>query len=166
MRYWQWSCVALAAMERQAILDEYEQVKQTIARLETILGDVGEVFIIIKQELAALKDKFGDQRRTVISEYADSSFSQEDLVPKEDVLITLTERGYVKRQPAGDFQAQRRGGKGIIGVSTRATDAVQEFPIGRFPRLDAHRQRPWARFSPCAPMGYPRAAAPRAVRTW
>ena len=123
----------LAAMERQAILDEYEQVKQTIARLETILGDVGEVFIIIKQELAALKDKFGDGRRTVISEYADSSFSQEDLVPKEDVLITLTERGYVKRQPAGDFQAQRRGGKGIIGVSTRASDAVQEFLL-----VDSH----------------------------
>ena len=123
----------LAAMERQAILDEYEQVKQTIARLETILGDVGEVFIIIKQELAALKDKFGDKRRTVISEYADSSFSQEDLVPKEDVLITLTERGYVKRQPAGDFQAQRRGGKGIIGVSTRASDAVQEFLL-----VDSH----------------------------
>lgn len=115
----------LAAMERKAILDEYEEIKQTIVRLETILGDIGEVFAIIKEELAALKDKFGDERRTVIAEDVDASFSQEDLVPKEDVLITLTERGYVKRQPAGDFQAQRRGGKGIIGISTRASDAVQ-----------------------------------------
>ena len=155
----------LAAMERQAILDEYEQVKQTIARLETILGDVGEVFIIIKQELAALKDKFGDKRRTVISEYADSSFSQEDLVPKEDVLITLTERGYVKRQPAGDFQAQRRGGKGIIGVSTRASDAVQEF-LWSIPTIGCSLSATVGALSPCAPMGFPRAAAPRAVRTW
>ena len=115
----------LAAMERKAILDEYEEVKQTIVRLETILGDIGEVYKIIKQELTALKDKFGDERRTVISEDIDASFSQEDLVPKEDVLITLTERGYVKRQPAGEFQAQRRGGKGIIGISTRTSDAVQ-----------------------------------------
>jgi DNA gyrase subunit A len=123
----------LAAMERKAILDEYEEIKQTITRLETILGDIGEVYKIIKQELAALKDKFGDDRRTVIAEDADASFSQEDLVPKEDVLITLTERGYIKRQPAGEFQAQRRGGKGIIGIATRASDAVQTIML-----VDSH----------------------------
>ncbi len=115
----------LAALERQKIEDEYQQVMQTIAYLEDLLANPRKVLALVKGDCAALKEKYGDARRTRIAAEATEEMSIEDLVADEEVLIQLTQRGYVKRLPVKAFRAQASGGRGVTGMQTREEDAVQ-----------------------------------------
>ncbi|HEY8684247.1 MAG TPA: DNA gyrase subunit A [Chloroflexota bacterium] len=115
----------LAALERQKILDEYAQILKTISRLEDLLGHQRKMDALIKNELKELRDKYGDERRTKIVADELGEFSEEDLVPDEEVVVTMTQKSYIKRIPSATYKPQRRGGKGIIGMVTRDADAVE-----------------------------------------
>jgi DNA gyrase subunit A len=115
----------LAALERQKIEDEYQEVIKLIAELEDILANPRRVLHMIQEDLRRLKEKYGDNRRTQIIPDVDGEVSDEDLIPNVRVLITLTDRGSVKRQAADIFRTQRRGGRGIRGVVTREQDVVR-----------------------------------------
>ncbi|MBN1176299.1 MAG: DNA gyrase subunit A [Dehalococcoidales bacterium] len=114
----------LANLERQKILDEYAEVVKTIAYLEDLLGNPRRILALVKEEVADVKSKYGDERRTSIVEQGILEFTEEDLIPHERVVVTLSSRGFVKRIPARNYTVQHRGGKGIIGQVTRETDAV------------------------------------------
>jgi len=114
----------LAGLERQKIEDEYKEIMATIAELEALLADPQKVLASIKADLSTLKEKYGDERRTVIQDVS-SDLSVEDLIPEIDVLVTMTNRGYVKRIPADVYRTQRRGGKGVTGLTMREEDGVQ-----------------------------------------
>jgi DNA gyrase subunit A len=114
----------LAALERRKILDELAEVKRTIANLERILADVNEVRKLIKQDLAELKEKYGDPRRTEIVDTEASDFTEEDLIPNDETVVTLTSGGYIKRIATGAYRAQRRGGRGSRGITTHDDDNV------------------------------------------
>src|SRR5579884_1752394 len=116
----------LAAMEQQKIRDEYAQIIKTIAKLEDLLANARKIDAVIKDELKALKDKYGDERRTRIMREEAGDFSEEDLVPDEEVVVTMTRKNYIKRIPSATYKPQRRGGKGIIGMVTRDADAVDK----------------------------------------
>ena len=115
----------LAALERKKIEDEYLSVIQLIAELEDILANPARVLGIIKDELAELKKKFGGERRTRVADDSSREMTDEDLIADEDVVITISGRGYIKRQPVATYRRQHRGGKGIIGHVTREEDAVE-----------------------------------------
>lgn len=115
----------LAALERKKIEDEYREVIKLIAELEDILANPRKVLHLIKEDLGRLKEKYGDERRTRIIPDVDGEVSDEDLIPDVRVLITLTDRGYIKRQPADTYRTQRRGGRGIKGMMTREQDVVR-----------------------------------------
>lgn len=115
----------LAALERQRIEDEYRDVIKLIGELEDILANPRKVLHLIKQDLKYLKDKYGDPRRTRIIPDADGEVSDEDLIPDIKVLITLTDRGYIKRQSPDVYRTQRRGGRGVRGAATREQDVVR-----------------------------------------
>ncbi len=115
----------LAALERQKIEDEYNELLKLIGELEGILADPQKVLNLIKQDLAYLKEKYADERRTRIIPDVDGDVSDEDLIPDIRVLITLTDRGSIKRQAADIFPTQRRGGRGMRGVLTREQDVVR-----------------------------------------
>ena len=115
----------LAALERKKIEDEYREVIKLIGELEDILANPRKVVHLIKQDLTYLKEKYGDPRRTRIIPDADGEVSDEDLIPDVRVLVTLTERGYVKRLLADTYRTQRRGGRGIKGMVTREQDVVR-----------------------------------------
>jgi DNA gyrase subunit A len=114
----------LTKLERGKIDQEYEEVIKTIAYLESVLGSDQKVRMLIKDEMDDLVKKYGDDRRTEITDQEPNELSAEDLVPKEDVVVTLTHRGYVKRQPLRVFRAQKRGGVGLKGARpTAGSDA-------------------------------------------
>jgi DNA gyrase subunit A len=115
----------LAALERKKIEDEYLSVIQLIAELEDILANPQRVLSIIKDELTELKKKFGGDRRTRVADDSSREMTDEDLIADEDVVITISGRGYIKRQPVATYRRQHRGGKGIIGHVTREEDAVE-----------------------------------------
>jgi DNA gyrase subunit A len=114
----------LANLERQKILDEYAEVVKTIAYLEDLLANPRRILLLIKQEVVELKSKYGDERRTAIVEQGVLEFTEEDLIPHERVVVTLSSRGFIKRIPSRNYTLQHRGGKGIIGQVTREADAV------------------------------------------
>jgi DNA gyrase subunit A len=114
----------LAALERQKIEDEYHETMERIAYLEDLLAHPEKILALIKADLQELKEKFGDERRTTISPDAAESFSEEDLIPQEDILISITADNYVKRTPARAYRAQGRGGRGVTGMQTRGEDEV------------------------------------------
>jgi DNA gyrase subunit A len=114
----------LAALEQQRIRDELGEVRTRIAELEAILADPSRIDAIIVDELAELREKYGDARKTRIVHEEAGEMSDVDLVAPEDVIVTMTTRGYVKRIPAVTYRSQRRGGKGIIGVVARDADEV------------------------------------------
>jgi len=116
----------LAALERQKIEDEYAELTQRIAELEDLLGSPQKILELIKQDLAELKETYGDERRTRIV-HGDAELDEEDLIAEEEVFISITERGYIKRVPMEVYRTQRRGGRGVIGVDTREEDAVLHF---------------------------------------
>jgi DNA gyrase subunit A len=113
----------LAALERKKIEDELKEVRAEIKRLETLLGDPKLILGVIREDMAALKEKYGDERRTRIQDIS-GALSEEDLIPEVDVLVTLTARGYVKRSANDVFRTQRRGGRGVTGVTMRDEDAI------------------------------------------
>jgi DNA gyrase subunit A len=114
----------LAALERKKIEEEFSEVRKLIAELESILGDERKVLKLIKEDLVYLKEKYGDVRRTRIMAEANGDISAEDLIPDVQVLVTVTDRGYIKRLPADTYRVQNRGGKGIKGMATREADVV------------------------------------------
>src|SRR5213593_160034 len=119
----------LATLERKKIEDEYLSVIQLIAELEDILANPARVLGIIKDELAELKQKYAGERRTRVADDSSREMTDEDLIADEDVVITISGRGYIKRQPVATYRRQHRGGKGIIGHVTREEDAVEHLIV-------------------------------------
>jgi len=115
----------LAALERKKIEEEYIAVIKEIGYLEDVLAHPTKVNSLIKADLKDLKEKYGDARRTRIVETASAEFSEDDLIPDLQVLVTITDRGYIKRLPHDTYKRQNRGGKGIVGMAVRDMDAVQ-----------------------------------------
>ena len=119
----------LAALERKKIEDEYLEVLALIKELQDILANPKRVSKIIAAEYAKMKEKFGDKRRTRIAQDATREMSDEDLIADEDVVITVSGRGYIKRQPLTAYRQQHRGGKGVRGMTTREEDAVKSLQV-------------------------------------
>ena len=119
----------LAALERKKIEDEYLAVIQLIAELEDILANPSRVLAIIKDELTELKRKYAGERRTRVVDDSSREMTDEDLIADEDVVVTISQRGYIKRQPVATYRRQGRGGKGIIGHVTREEDAVDSLLV-------------------------------------
>ena len=115
----------LAALEREKIEKEYEEIKKLIDGLVAILKDPKKVLDIIVKEIVELKANYGDTRKTKIYKSPLGEISEEDLVAKEETLITVTKTGYVKRLSANSYRAQRRGGKGVIGMTTKEEDEIE-----------------------------------------
>ena len=120
---------ALAALERQKIEDELTEKKKLIAELKAILADEARVMAIIKDETQDIKERFGDKRRTKIIRQELGSFSAEDLIPNETVLVMLTKSNYIKRVPVDTYKKQGRGGKGIVGMTTKDEDVVEHLSL-------------------------------------
>jgi len=114
----------LAALERAKIEEEYQGLVKQIAEYEALLADPALILAAVRDEVLALKERFGDARRTQIVREAAEDFSEEDLIRQEQVLISVTQSSYVKRTPLAAYRAQRRGGRGVQGMKTRAEDEV------------------------------------------
>ena len=114
----------LTGMERDKIEEDYKNTMAAISEYEGILADEGKVFEIIKTDLLAIKDKYGDERRTEIT-FNFNEIDMEDLIEEEDIIVTLTHLGYIKRVPVDTYRSQRRGGRGIAGMTTREEDFVE-----------------------------------------
>ncbi|MFM9908259.1 MAG: DNA gyrase subunit A [Chitinophagaceae bacterium] len=114
----------LTGMERNKIKEEYDELMNLIARLKDLLGDEGKRFEVIKSELLEVKEKFGDERKTEIT-YLDDEVRIKDLIKEEDVVITISHLGYIKRTSATEYRQQRRGGRGAIGGKTREEDWIE-----------------------------------------
>ena len=115
----------LSGLQREKIEEEYKQLMELIAHLREILSNEQLVYDIIKEDLIEVKTKFGDERLTKIKP-AEGDIEEEDLIKEEQIIVALTHFGYIKRMPADTYKSQRRGGKGITGISTRAEDFVTE----------------------------------------
>ncbi|MBS1567505.1 MAG: DNA gyrase subunit A, partial [Bacteroidetes bacterium] len=114
----------LTGMEREKIKEEYEALQRLIASLKELLGDEALRYDLIKTELLEVKEKFGDARKTEIT-YLDNEVRIKDLIKEEDVVITISHLGYIKRTSATEYRAQRRGGRGVIGGKTREEDYIE-----------------------------------------
>ena len=114
----------LTGMERDKIKEEFDELMKLIMHLNEILSNEGMRFDIIKKELQEIKEKFGDERKTEIT-YLDDEVKIKDLIKEEDVVITISHLGYIKRTPADEFRAQRRGGRGVMGGKTRDEDYIE-----------------------------------------
>ncbi len=119
----------LAALERKKIEDEYKAIIQLISELEDLLANPRKILLAIKDELTGLVKRYGDERKTRIEADANRELTAEDLVASEDVVVTLSQRGYIKRQPIGTFRSQRRGGRGKLAMLTREEDAVRHLRV-------------------------------------
>ncbi|MFN8439158.1 MAG: DNA gyrase subunit A [Caldilineaceae bacterium] len=121
----------LAALERQKIEDEYREIMAKIAYYEDLLAHEEKIRGLIREDILMLREKFGDERRTMIAHDASGEFSEEDLIQQDNVLISRSAGQYIKRMNANTFQAQRRGGKGIKGMATRNEDEVIDLLFAR-----------------------------------
>ena len=119
----------LTGLERKVVEDELAELNKLIMQLEKILSDEKEILRVIREELVALRDKFGDERRTQVVATELGKFSEEELVPNEQVIVTLTHGGYIKRLPSNTYKSQGRGGKGIIGMATKEEDVVEHLVL-------------------------------------
>ncbi|HLR52724.1 MAG TPA: DNA gyrase subunit A [Candidatus Avamphibacillus sp.] len=115
----------LTGLEREKIEEEYSDLIKLIAELKAILSDKEKVLEIIREELTEMKEKYNDERRTDIVLGGIGFLEDEDLIPEEDIVITLTHQGYIKRLPASTYRTQRRGGRGIQGMGTNEDDFVE-----------------------------------------
>jgi DNA gyrase subunit A len=116
----------LAGLERKKIEDELKEKLALIKELEAILKSTKKILGIVKDELLRVKEKFGDERKTKIIKSAVGEFKQEDLIPNEETIITITEKGYIKRMDPSVYKVQKRGGKGVIGAVTKEEDAIKK----------------------------------------
>jgi DNA gyrase subunit A len=119
----------LAGLERKKIEDELAELRKLIGELEKILASESEILRVIREELEELKAKYGDARRTQIVGSELGKFSEEELVPNEQVIVTLTTGNYIKRIPANTYKSQGRGGKGIMGMTTKEEDVVEHLVL-------------------------------------
>lgn len=115
----------LAGLERKKIEDEYAELQKLIKELEKILSSEANILKVIREELEQIKEKYGDKRRTQIVKKAIGNFKDEDLIPDEEVVISLTMGNYIKRIAASEYRAQGRGGKGKMGMATKEEDVVE-----------------------------------------
>lgn len=118
----------LTGLEQEKLEQEYKELMEKIAYLRSVLDDERKVLGIIKDELTPVRKKFADPRRTVISN-EDVAFETEDLIPEEDVVITITNQGYIKRIPLDTYRSQRRGGRGVTAMGTKEEDFVKHLFI-------------------------------------
>ncbi|MCA9329529.1 DNA gyrase subunit A, partial [Candidatus Saccharibacteria bacterium] len=116
---------ALTGLERQKIEDELAELRKLIAKLEDILADENKILKIIRQELVEVKEQFGDDRRTRVIPGELGKLADEDLIPDEQVVVTLTSANYIKRSQIADYRKQNRGGKGKRGMTTREEDVIE-----------------------------------------
>ena len=117
----------LAALERQKIIDEAAEIEARIAEYHDILAKPARQRDIVKEELAEIVERFGDDRRTEVMFGYDGDMSVEDLIPEEEMVVTITRGGYVKRTRSDNYRSQHRGGKGVKGAQLRADDVVEHF---------------------------------------
>ncbi|MGD6943588.1 DNA gyrase subunit A [Cytobacillus gottheilii] len=115
----------LTGLEREKIEEEYANLLALIAELKAILADEEKVLEIIREELLEIKDRFNDKRRTEIVSGGLEMIEDEDLIPRENIVLTLTHKGYIKRLPVSTYRAQKRGGRGIQGMGTNEDDFVE-----------------------------------------
>ncbi len=118
----------LTNLESDKLLAEYQELEKTIAYLRSILADESLLLGVIKQELIEIRDKFGDERRTEIG-IVDGEIDVEDLIPVDDMVVTMTHFGYVKRLPRSTYRAQGRGGKGVVGQNLRDEDYTEQIRV-------------------------------------
>ena len=116
---------ALTGLEREKLLNEYQELEKRIAELRAILADENKLLTVIREEIQIISDKYGDDRRTKIG-YDEFDMSAEDLIPDEDVVVAMTNVGYIKRMSSDNFKSQNRGGKGIKGMQTIEEDYIEE----------------------------------------
>lgn len=116
----------LTGLERDKIEEEYQNLIALITELKAILADEEKILEIIREELLEIKHRFDDKRRTEITDGAPGDLMDEDLIPVEKIIITLTHKGYIKRQPISTYRSQRRGGRGIQGMGTNEHDFVEQ----------------------------------------
>ncbi|MEV8213573.1 DNA gyrase subunit A [Leifsonia sp. NPDC077715] len=117
----------LAALERQKIMEEAEAIEKQIAEYHAILDDPARQRTIVSEELTEIVDRFGDDRRTEIMLGYDGDMSMEDLIPEEEMVVTVTRGGYIKRTRSDNYRSQHRGGKGVKGAQLRGEDVVDHF---------------------------------------
>jgi len=117
----------LAALERQKIIDEHDEIEREIADFQAILADPVRQRTIVSDELTEIVDRFGDDRRTEIMFGFDGDMSMEDLIPEEEMVVTVTRGGYIKRTRSDNYRSQHRGGKGVKGAQLRGEDVVDHF---------------------------------------
>ncbi len=155
----------LAALERQRLEDEYGELIQQINYLEDLLANPKKIDFLIKEEAVEMKKLHGNERRTQIVEQEIENFSEEDLIAHQEIVISLTNRGYIKRLPLETYRPQHRGGRGVTGMNVREADAIRRswWPI----RTTAcSSSRTVAASSRCAPTTCPTQPRRRAVRRW
>jgi DNA gyrase subunit A len=116
----------LAALERDEILKEYGDLRKQIVAYEELLGSEGSILAVIRKDLQEMRDKYGDERRTQISE-EEGSVDLEELIPEETNVVTLSHNGYIKRLPINTYRSQHRGGKGVSGGNTKDDDFIEHF---------------------------------------
>ena len=120
----------LTGLERGKIEEELSSLKKLISKLEAILADEKEILKIIKKELLEIKEKHGDERRTKVIPQELDGFSEEDLIPNEEVAITVTRQNYIKRALLADYRKQNRGGKGKRGMGVKDSDVIKQLVVG------------------------------------
>ncbi|MDP2648197.1 MAG: DNA gyrase subunit A [Candidatus Yanofskybacteria bacterium] len=118
---------ALAGLERKKVDDELKEKKNLIAHLEDLLAHPKKILAVIKEEFKEIREKFVDERRTKVVRSALKEIGDEELMPEEDALFMLTRGGYIKRLPPDELRAQKRGGKGLMGIATKEEDVVSNF---------------------------------------
>ena len=118
----------LTGLEREKLDEEYKILMEKIEYYRSVLADETMVYDIIKEEINIIKDKYADERRTEIN-ISDDKLEIEDLIADEDVVITISHNGYIKRMPADTYKSQRRGGKGITAMTTKGEDFVEHLFI-------------------------------------
>ncbi|MBP3927381.1 MAG: DNA gyrase subunit A, partial [Clostridium sp.] len=116
---------ALTGLEREKLENEYKELEAKIAELKAILADEKKLLGVIKEEIMIISDKYGDDRKTTIG-YDEFDMSAEDLIPQQDVVVTMTHLGYIKRMTSDNFRSQNRGGKGIKGMQTIDEDYIED----------------------------------------
>jgi DNA gyrase subunit A len=116
----------LAALERQKIEAEYKEIKNTLDKLKNLLTKPAVMIKKIKNELIEIKDEYGDERKTKVYKRKIGEINEEDLIAKEEVIVTITKTGYIKRVNRGTYRSQRRGGKGVQGMTTKEEDTIED----------------------------------------